>query len=90
MIAELVQVKARSILVGDDRLQIGVALFSMLTALKRFVIPIFFALSFCLSSTKADDGGFWGTVLDNLAATYVVQMDDGRLLDVEWNSGYDD
>ena len=29
-------------------------------------------------------------VLDNLAAAYVVQMDDGKLLDVEWNSGYDD
>ena len=31
-----------------------------------------------------------GTVIDNLAATYVVQMDDGRLLDAERNSGYDD
>jgi hypothetical protein len=39
---------------------------------------------------KGDDGGYLGTVIDNLAATYVVQMDDGRLLDAEWDSGYDD
>ena len=39
---------------------------------------------------KADEGGYCGPVLRNLAATYVVRMDDGKLLDVEWNSGYDD
>jgi hypothetical protein len=54
--------------------------------LKRILIPIFF----CRTSTKADDGGYWGTVLENGAANYVVQMDDGSLLDVEWDSGYDD
>jgi hypothetical protein len=39
---------------------------------------------------KADEEGYRGTVLRNLAATYVVQLDDGKLLYVEWNSGYDD
>jgi hypothetical protein len=49
--------------------------------LKRILIPIFFALAFCPISTKADDGGYLGTVLENGAANYVVQMDDGSLLD---------
>jgi hypothetical protein len=61
-----------------------------LLALKRILIPIFFALAFWSTSTKAEDEGYLGTVLENGAATYVVRMDDGRLLDVEWDSGYDD
>ena len=39
---------------------------------------------------KADEADYSGTVLRTLAATYVVRMDDGKLLDAEWNSGYDD
>ena len=58
-------------------------------AFKRIFIPIFFVLAFCLTSTKADDGGYWGTVLQIGAANYVIQMDDGGLLDVECVSGYD-
>ncbi|HYY26762.1 MAG TPA: hypothetical protein VE860_02405 [Chthoniobacterales bacterium] len=38
---------------------------------------------------KADEAGYWGTVLRNVAATYVIRMDDGKLLDAERNSGYD-
>jgi hypothetical protein len=38
---------------------------------------------------KADDGGYWGTVLELGAANYVAQLDVGSLLDVEWDSGYD-
>jgi hypothetical protein len=41
-------------------------------------------------NTKAQEGGVWGTVLQNLAGTYVVRTDGGRLLDVEWESGNDD
>ena len=63
---------------------------TMLLAMKRMLIPIFFAFAFCPTHTKADDEGYWGTVLQNLAATYVVRLDDGRLLDAELNSGYDD
>jgi len=59
-------------------------------ALKRILIPIFFALASCPTSTKADDEGDLGTVLQIGAANYLVQMDDGSLLDVEWDSGYDD
>jgi hypothetical protein len=70
--------------------QTRIALYSQLATLKRIFIPIVFSLALCQTGTKADDGGYSGTVLDNLAATYVVQMDDGRLLDAEWTSGYDD
>ena len=48
---------------------------------------IVFALAFCPSSTKAYDGGYSGTIVDELPC--VVRMDDGRLLDVELDSGYD-
>jgi hypothetical protein len=41
-------------------------------------------------NAKAQEGGVRGTVLQNLAATYVLRTDDGRLLDVEWESGNDD
>jgi hypothetical protein len=54
------------------------------------IVLAFSLLAFCQTNMKADEGGYWGTVLRNLAATYVVRMDDGKLLDVEWNSGYDD
>jgi hypothetical protein len=68
----------------------GSTLLSLFLALKRILIPIFFALAFPPTSTEADDGGYLGTVLEIGAANYVVQMDDGSLLDVEWDSGYDD
>jgi hypothetical protein len=68
----------------------GNTLLSLFLALKRILIPIFVALAFPPTSTEADDGGYLGTVLEIGAANYVVQMDDGSLLDVEWDSGYDD
>ena len=34
--------------------------------------------------------GFWATVIQNNAATYIVRTDNGYLLDVEWESGSDD
>ena len=64
-----------------------------LLALKPVLILIVLAFTLfalCPTNMKADEGGYLGTVLRNLAATYVVRMDDGRLLDVEWDSGYDD
>jgi hypothetical protein len=39
---------------------------------------------------KGQEEAFWGTVLRTSAASYVVQMDDGRLLYAEWNSGDED
>ena len=66
--------------------------YKRLLALKPILISIvlaFVLLAFCPSNMKADEGGYWGTVLQNLAAAYEVQMDDGELLDVEWNSDYD-
>ena len=67
--------------------------YKRLLALKPIHISIVLALvlpAFCPTRMKADDEGYRGTVLQNLAAAYQVQMDDGELLDVEWNSGYDD
>jgi hypothetical protein len=67
--------------------------YKRLLELKPILISIvlpFVLLAFCPTHVKADDGAYPGTVLQNLAAAYQVQMDDGELLDVEWNSGYDD
>jgi hypothetical protein len=58
--------------------------------LKRIFIPILFSLAVGQTDTKADNEGYSGVVVDNLAAAYVVRMDDGKLLDAEWTSGYDD
>jgi hypothetical protein len=45
---------------------------------------------FCQTDTKAQEGGFLGTVLQNNEASYVVRTNNGWLLDAEWDSGYDD
>jgi hypothetical protein len=58
--------------------------------LKRIFILLLFSFAICRTDTKAQDGGYGGVVLENLAATYIVQTDDGKLLDAEWTSGYDD
>ena len=59
-------------------------------AMKRMLISIFFAFALWPAHTKADDEGYWGTVVQDLAATYVVRLDNRRLVDAEFNSGYDD
>jgi hypothetical protein len=61
--------------------------------MKRILISIVLAfalLPLCPGNTEAEEGAFWGTVLQNNAASYVVRTDDGWLLDAEWDSGYDD
>ena len=57
---------------------------SISIALAFALLPLF------TTHLKAVEGGYPGTVLRNLAAAYVVRMDDGNLLDVEWSSGFDD
>jgi hypothetical protein len=52
--------------------------------IKTLLCASIFAIAF---SAKASDGGYRGTIVDELP--YVVQMDDGRLLDVELDSGYE-
>jgi len=44
----------------------------------------------CPQNVKADEGAFFGTVIRTSAASYVLQMADGKLLYAEWNSGYED
>jgi hypothetical protein len=39
---------------------------------------------------KGQEEAFWGTILRSSAASYVIQMDDGKVLYAEWNSGYED
>jgi hypothetical protein len=43
-----------------------------------------------LPHTEAQDGGYRGTIIRNPPASYVLQMDDGKLLNAEWTSGDDD
>src|SRR5690348_2362893 len=46
-------------------------------------------LALCPPRTQAQNRWYRGTIIRTPPASYVIQMDDGALLDVEWNSGYD-
>jgi hypothetical protein len=60
---------------------------------KRVQISIVLTCAFvalCSDNLKAEEGAFLGTAVRISAASYVLQMDDGKLLFAEWNSGYED
>ena len=38
---------------------------------------------------KAQEEMYWGTIVRNPPGNYVVPMDDGKILNAEWESGYD-
>jgi hypothetical protein len=67
---------------------------NIMSKLRRRPFMLFLAVTcfgvFSPINTEAQEGGVWGTVLQNLAGTYVVRTNGGRLLDVEWESGNDD
>ena len=46
-------------------------------------------LSFSSLGAKAQEERYWGTIVRNPPANYVVRMDDGKILNAEWESGYD-
>ena len=46
-------------------------------------------LSFSSLEAKAQEERYWGTIVRNPPANYVVRMDDGKILNAEWESGYD-
>jgi hypothetical protein len=60
--------------------------------LKRFLISIAFlmgCLSFSSLEANAQEERYWGTIIRNPPANYVLKMDDGKILNAEWESGYD-
>jgi hypothetical protein len=62
-------------------------------SVKRILMAMamaFGCLAFCLARTQAQEGQYWGTIIRNPPASYVLQMDDGKLLDAEWTSGEED
>jgi hypothetical protein len=46
-------------------------------------------LVFCPPRTKAQGEGYGGRIVRHPPASYVLQMDDGKLLNAEWQSGDD-
>jgi hypothetical protein len=60
--------------------------------LKRFFISIVLLLV-CLSFSSLADNlqeeRYWGTIIRHPPANYVLRMDDGKILNAEWESGYD-
>jgi hypothetical protein len=61
-------------------------------ALKRFLISIallLVCLSFSSVEANAQQERYWGTIVRNPPANYVLRMDDGKILNAEWESGYD-
>jgi hypothetical protein len=60
--------------------------------LKRFLISIalwLVSLSFSPLEANAQQERYWGTIIRNPPANYVLRMDDGKILNAEWESGYD-
>ena len=60
--------------------------------MKRFLISIGLLLvGLSFSSLKANfpEATYWGTIVRHPPANYVLRMDDGKILNAEWESGYD-
>jgi hypothetical protein len=60
--------------------------------LKRFLISIVLLLvylSFSSHEANCQENRYWGTIIRNPPANYVLRMDDGKILNAEWESGYD-
>jgi hypothetical protein len=60
--------------------------------LKRFLISIalwLVSLSFSPLEANAQQERYWGTIVRNPPANYVLRMDDGKILNAGWESGYD-
>jgi hypothetical protein len=61
--------------------------------LKRLLISIGLLLV-CLSFSSLEANGqeekHWGTIIRNPPGNYVLHMDDGKILNAEWESGYDE
>jgi hypothetical protein len=65
----------------------------LLQTVKRILMCTVLAWTFLAGGSprmEAQDGWYWGTIIRNPPASYVLQMDDGKLLDAEWTSGNDD
>jgi hypothetical protein len=46
-------------------------------------------LGFSALETNGQEERYWGTIIRNPPANYVLRMDDGKILNAEWESGYD-
>jgi hypothetical protein len=60
--------------------------------LKRLLISILLVLvcvSFSSLEANFQEDRYWGTIIRNPPANYVLRMDDGKLLNAEWESGYE-
>jgi hypothetical protein len=59
---------------------------------KRLLISIVLllvGLSFSSLEANLQDERYWGTIIRNPPANYVLRMDDGKILNADWESGYD-
>ena len=63
-------------------------LFPLKHLFTSIVLP-FVCLSFFSLKAKAQEVMYWGTIVRTPPANYVVRMDDGKILNAEWESGYD-
>jgi hypothetical protein len=60
--------------------------------LKRPLISILLllvCLSFFLHEANGREERYWATIIRNPPANYVLRMDDGKILNAEWESGDD-
>ncbi len=62
----------------------------MFKRIQNLIVFAFVFVALCPHNVKADEGAFLGAIIRTSAASYVLQMADGKLLYAEWNSGYED
>ena len=59
--------------------------------LKRVLIStllLLVCLSFASHEANGQEERYWGTIVRHPPANYVLRMDNGKLLNAEWESGY--
>jgi len=55
---------------------------------KASVVLLLVCLSFASHEANGQEERYWGTIVRHPPANYVLRMDDGKLLNAEWESGY--
>ena len=52
------------------------------------IVLLLVCLSFASHQANGQEERYWGTIVRHPPANYVLRMDDGKLLNAEWESGY--
>ena len=71
--------------IGLSSILIGFAFEALLDLDWLFLV----CLSFSSLEANGQEERYWGTIIRNPPGNYVLKMDDGKILNAGWESGYD-